>query len=125
MEEKKTTIDEEMNVLREVKSRIKGNPNCHYSNCHGKGYVGVVTNKVNGSLKPQLLLCSCAQFGETEYKILTDNIRQSKIDLGNALVVLNQRIIDLDHRTLLGFILWEIQKLWQLIKRQKKNESTH
>jgi hypothetical protein len=44
--------------------QILPDPGCHRPNCHGRGYVGIIQNK-NGS--QTVLLCSCAQYGETDY----------------------------------------------------------
>lgn len=123
MEQTKLNIEEEMNVLREVKSHIKGDPLCHRSNCHGTGVVGITTTKVNGMLKPQLLVCSCAKFGETEYKVLTDKVGGLKLELNQDFLILSQEITKLKRATLIGQIFYQIEKL-KSKKQAKKSHGT-
>jgi hypothetical protein len=109
-------IEKELLELAEIKSRIKGNPLCHRSGCYGTGQRGIEMVLVDGKSKPRLLLCECAQIGETEYKRLCDLITEhdargqqkymmydeaiktqwAAIDsLGNSMVDLNARVSQL------------------------------
>jgi hypothetical protein len=71
-----TDMEKELKTLAEIKSTIKGNPLCHRSGCHGTGQRGIEIVLVEGKSKPRLLLCECAQIGETEYKRLSDRITE-------------------------------------------------
>lgn len=71
-----TDLEKELNALAQIKSQIKGNPLCHCSGCHGTGQRGIEMVLVDGKSKPRLLLCECAQIGETEYKRLYDRITE-------------------------------------------------
>jgi hypothetical protein len=110
-------IEQELRILGAMKSRIKGNPLCHRSGCHGKGTLGIRMNMVEGILKPILVTCECTQFGETEYKRLYDEISSHDARMNNLFLALDEHLIDLHRSTPSGFIEWKFDEANQAIRR--------
>ena len=144
--EKKTEeldLDYELKILWAMKSKIKGNPLCHRSGCHGSGFLGIKIGMVDGVRKPLLWTCECVQFGETEYQRLYDKIvaEQNVLELltgqinefsarwvndlvqhdakmNNIFLTISEDMLKLHyHRSLSGFIIWKLSEAWKFIRR--------
>ena len=50
--------------LEDLVSQVVGDPKCHNSQCHGRGYIGIGANP-DGS--KYIMLCRCGRYGRTEY----------------------------------------------------------
>lgn len=126
------SIDEQLEVLNEVKRTIKGNPTCKRDSCWGRGYWGIRTvHDQDGNPQLLLQLCSCVKGGESDYarfmKALEDAERyivaEVKDQTYKAMRGVFQIIAGERKYTFFGGIQYALVNTWKFIKKPFRKKS--
>ena len=67
--------------INDILAQVIGDPLCHKSGCHGKGFIGIVPTKDG----PMMIPCSCGRFVRNDYVRIVEEIRDSTLLLAGLI----------------------------------------